>query len=74
VLPFLHGDRFAGRVDLALDRPLGRLLVRAVHAEPRADGEAARALAATLTELAGFLGAHTIEYEKRPSAWREALR
>jgi uncharacterized protein YcaQ len=73
VLPFLHGDRFAGRVDLALDRAQGRLLVRAVHAEPRADGEAARALAATVKELAGFLGAQTIEYEKVPSRWREAL-
>jgi uncharacterized protein YcaQ len=74
VLPFLHGDRFAGRVDLALDRAQGRLVVRAVHAEPRIDREAGRALAVTLKELADFLGAQTIEYEKRPSAWREALR
>ena len=73
VLPFLHGDRFAGRVDLALDRAQGRLLVRAAHAEPRADGEAARALAATVKELAGFLGAQTIKYEKVPSPWREGL-
>ncbi|TMD05375.1 MAG: winged helix-turn-helix domain-containing protein [Chloroflexi bacterium] len=73
VLPFLHGDRFVGRVDLALDRPQGRLLVRAVHAEPRADGEAGRELAATLTALAGFLGAHAIEYRRVASAWRKAL-
>jgi uncharacterized protein YcaQ len=73
VLPFLHGDRFAGRVDLALDRPRGILLVRAVHAEPRIDGGAARSLARTLHELAGFLGAQTIEYGKVPSAWRKTL-
>ncbi|HYS29761.1 MAG TPA: crosslink repair DNA glycosylase YcaQ family protein [Candidatus Limnocylindria bacterium] len=73
VLPFLHGDRFAGRVDLALDRAQGRLVVRAVHAEPRIDREAGRALAVTLKELADFLGAQTIEYGRVPSAWRKAL-
>ncbi len=73
VLPFLHGDRFAGRVDLALDRQQSRLLVKAVRAEPRSDGEAARALARTLNELAGFLGAQTIEYGRVPAAWRKAL-
>jgi len=60
-------------VDLALDRPQGRLPVRSVHAEPRVDGEAGPALAATLKELAGFLGAQKIEYDKVPSAWRKAL-
>jgi uncharacterized protein YcaQ len=74
VLPFRHGDRFAGRVDLALDRPQGRLLVRAVHAEPPTDSDAAPALARTLTELAGFLGARTVEYGRMPSVWRKALR
>jgi uncharacterized protein len=73
VLPFLYGDRFAGRVDLALDRQQRRLLVRAVHAEPRTNADAARALATTLKELADFLGAQTIEYGKVPSAWRKAL-
>ncbi|HYS02724.1 MAG TPA: crosslink repair DNA glycosylase YcaQ family protein [Candidatus Eisenbacteria bacterium] len=73
VLPFLHGDRFAGRVDLALDRAQGRLVVRAVHAEPRIDREAGRALAVTLKELADFLGAQTIEYGRVPSAWHKAL-
>ncbi len=73
MLPFLHGDRFAGRVDLALDRAQGRLVVRAVHAEPRIDREAGRALAVTLKELADFLGAQTIEYGRVPSAWRKAL-
>ncbi len=73
VLPFLYGDRFAGRVDLALDRQQRRLLARAVHAEPRTNANAARALATTLKELADFLGAQTIEYDKVPSAWRKAL-
>jgi hypothetical protein len=60
-------------VDLALDRAHGRLLVRAVHAEPGADGDAARSLATTLKELAGFLDARLIEYRRVPSEWRKPL-
>jgi uncharacterized protein YcaQ len=56
-----------------LDRAQGRLLVRAGHAEPHADTNAGPALARTLNELAGFLGARTVEYGRVPSAWRRAL-
>lgn len=57
VLPFLHGDRFAARVDLKADRRAGVLRVPAAWAEPGADRMAtAEALAAQLLRLAGWLG------------------
>ncbi|WDZ87533.1 winged helix-turn-helix domain-containing protein [Micromonospora cathayae] len=57
VLPFLHGDRFAARVDLKADRKAGVLLVPAAWVEPGVDpGETALALAAELYRLAGWLG------------------
>ncbi|SCG52683.1 winged helix-turn-helix domain-containing protein [Micromonospora halophytica] len=57
VLPFLHGERFAARVDLKADRRAGVLLVPAAWREPGIDeGETAVALAAELYRLAGWLG------------------
>jgi uncharacterized protein len=74
VLPVLHGDRLVGRVDLAMDRRRGRLLVHAVHAEPDAPAAAGPALAAALHELAAFLGADQVELRQpSPPVWRSAL-
>jgi uncharacterized protein YcaQ len=62
VLPFLLGDRLVARVDLKADRKAGVLRVPAAWVEPvssRRDpgpGEVARALAAELYRLAGWLG------------------
>lgn len=56
VLPFLHGERLAGRVDLRSERRHGRLAVHAVHEEPPGlDEETLTALAARLKELAAWL-------------------
>jgi uncharacterized protein len=57
VLPFLQDDRFTARVDLKADRKAGVLRVPAAWLEPGADpDETARALAAELRRLAGWLG------------------
>jgi uncharacterized protein YcaQ len=57
VLPFLHDERLAARVDLKSDRKSGVLLVPGAHIEPGGQpGETAEALAAVLAELAGWLG------------------
>jgi len=68
VLPFLHGDRLAARVDLKADRapPNGGVLrVRAAWAEPGAQDHLADRLAAELGELAGWLGLAGIAVEPR---------
>jgi uncharacterized protein YcaQ len=66
VLPVLHGDRLVGRVDPAMDRRRGRLVVNAVHAEPDAPAAAGPAVAAALQELAVFLGADGVELGQPP--------
>jgi uncharacterized protein YcaQ len=71
VLPVLHGDRLVGRVDPALDRKRGRLVVHAVHAEPDAPASAGPAVAAALRELAAFLGADGVDLGRPPpGVWR----
>jgi uncharacterized protein YcaQ len=71
VLPVLHGDRLVGRVDPAMDRRRGRLVVNAVHPEPDAPAAAGPAVAAALGELAAFLGADGVELRQPPpERWR----
>ena len=74
VLPFLLGDRIVGRVDLKADRKASALLVQASHVEPGQDeAEVAAALAAELTEVAGWQGLERIEVRSRGNLAR-ALR
>ncbi|MBN8889459.1 MAG: YcaQ family DNA glycosylase [Rhodospirillales bacterium] len=57
VLPFLHGDRIAARVDLKADRAARVLRVHAAHLEPPAtEAATAHALARELGDLARWLG------------------
>ena len=74
VLPVLHGDRFVGRVDPALDRKTSRQTVHAVHAEPGAPATAGPAVATALQELAAFLGATGFDLRQPPPrVWRAAF-
>lgn len=62
VLPFLHHERIAARVDLRAERALSRLAVHAVHEEPRGlDEEGMQALALNLRRMADWLGLATIQ-------------
>ena len=77
VLPILDGDRLIGRVDPAMDRKRGTLVLNAVHAEPevRPSLRNGRAVAAAIEDLARFLGARDVQYRgAAPGGWHKALR
>jgi len=63
VMPVLHGDALIGRLDLAVDRSRGILVVRAVHAEPGAPTgvRVVRAIGSALRDLAAFAGANSVD-------------
>jgi uncharacterized protein YcaQ len=57
VLPFLHHERIAARIDLRAERAAGRLAVHAVYEEePGLDEEGMHALTVHLRQLADWLG------------------
>ncbi|WP_248752322.1 winged helix-turn-helix domain-containing protein [Pseudomonas sp. MWU15-20650] len=72
VLPFLHNERIAARVDLRAERANGRLAVHAVHEEePGLDEEGMVALALNLRQMADWLGLEQVQLNcRRPSADR----
>ncbi|QJI28251.1 winged helix-turn-helix domain-containing protein [Pseudomonas sp. ADAK18] len=72
VLPFLHNERIAARVDLRAERAAGRLAVHAVHEEePGLDEEGMLALALNLRQMADWLGLERIQLNcQRVSAAR----
>jgi uncharacterized protein YcaQ len=56
VLPFLHNERIAARIDLRAERAAGRLAVHGVHEEqPGLDDQGMYALAFHLRQLANWL-------------------
>jgi uncharacterized protein YcaQ len=62
VLPFLNGDRIAGRVCLKADRQQGVLRANAIHHEAHANPqEAAQALASELHLMSNWLGLDSVE-------------
>ncbi len=72
VLPFLHNERIAARVDLRAERANGRLAVHAVHEEaPGLDDAGMQALALNLRQMADWLGLEQVQLNcQRPSAAR----
>ncbi|XVO89057.1 winged helix-turn-helix domain-containing protein [Pseudomonas palleroniana] len=72
VLPFLHHERIAARVDLRAERANGQLAVHAVHEEePCLDEQGMLALALNLRQMADWLGLEQVQLNcQRPSADR----
>ena len=72
VLPFLHNERIAARVDLRAERANGCLAVHAVHEEEAGlDEEGMQALALNLAQMASWLGLERVQLNcQRPSAAR----
>lgn len=74
VLPFLHNERIAARVDLRAERAVGRLAVHAVHEEePGLDDEGMLALATNLRQMAQWLGLAQVQLNC-PRASADRLR
>jgi uncharacterized protein YcaQ len=75
-MPLLHGDRFVARVDSALDREGGRLVVRAVHPEDGTTPSRALApvVAGAIGGLAAWASVSRVDLEgPAPAVWRRAL-
>lgn len=72
VLPFLHNERIAARVDLRAERANSCLAVHAVHEEETGlDEEGMQALALNLAQMASWLGLEQVQLNcQRPSAAR----
>lgn len=74
VLPFLHNERIAARVDLRAERATGRLAVHAVHEEETGlDDEGMLALAINLRRMADWLGLAQVQLNC-PRASADRLR
>jgi uncharacterized protein len=75
VLPFVLGDRIAGRVCLKADRQASILRANAAHFEPGADpGATAHELASELKHMARWLGLDQIEPGERGNLAPELIR
>ena len=75
VLPFVLGDRFAGRVDLKADRKASTLLVQAAWLElDREPNAVAAALADELHTVARWLGLESVRTVQRGTLARPLAR
>jgi uncharacterized protein len=75
VMPILDGDRLIGRVDPAFDRKRTILRLNAIFAEPDAPPDAGERIMDAVRELAGWLGAESIQIGSvAHPPWRAALK
>lgn len=75
VLPFLHGDRIVGRVDLKSDRQNSQLLVKGGSAEAGVKEKSiAEPLMAELKSLANWLGLETVKIASRRGELMKQLK
>jgi uncharacterized protein len=70
VLPILRGDRLVGRIDPLFDRRARVLRIHAAHAEPTATAADGPAVRRTIGELASWLDADEIAWQRLPAMWR----
>jgi uncharacterized protein YcaQ len=76
VLSILYGEKFIGRIDPVMDRKNGKLIIKAVHAEPYApkDKDTSREIRDSVEELSEFLGAKEVVYSRKvPRYWQRHL-
>jgi uncharacterized protein len=76
VLPILYGDKFIGRMDPLMDRKNGKLIVKAIYAEPNApkDKDISREIRDSIGQLSEFLGAKEVVYSRKvPKFWQSHL-
>jgi uncharacterized protein len=77
VLPILYGDQLIGRIDPLMNRKKETLLVKAVHAEPKAPrgADVSEEIGSAIESLSRFLDAKGVIYSKKvPRFWRQSLR
>ena len=75
-MPILHGDRFIGQVDTAMDRAQGRLTLNGIHLERGAptDARSRRQVARAIEDLATFSGGSAVDLRgPLPDGWRRAF-
>jgi uncharacterized protein YcaQ len=77
VLPILHGDELIGRIDPVMDRKTNTLTINGIWAETTGPKNklTGMAVARSIEELARFLGASKVNYNKKiPAAWKPAFK
>jgi uncharacterized protein len=75
VMPVLHGDRLVARIDPVFRKDSRELVINKIFPERDFHStEIGSEVAKSISELAGFLGAAKIRYEKVPAFWKRVLK
>lgn len=74
ILPVLHGDTFIARIDPVFKKDSKQLIINRVYAESENSAKLGNEVSRAVSDLAEFLGATSIKYDKVPSFWRKSLK
>jgi len=74
VLPILHGDKFIARIDPVFKKDSKQLIINRVYAESEKSAQLGDEVSNAVSDLAEFLGATNVRYEKVPSFWKKSLK